>query len=87
MMDSGVKYAISLDGRILRRVFDSEPGAPTPATNMDAGVGKIFREPGLSTVLRPPGYDAGQHLPPGGKDGGVEVDGGEPAPGDAGAIP
>lgn len=59
MMDSGVKYAISSDGRILRRVFDGESGVPAAATKPDAGVGKIFQEPGLSTVLKPPGDDAG----------------------------
>jgi hypothetical protein len=84
MMDSGVKYAISADGRVLRRAFDGESGAPRMATHPDAGVGKIFREPGLSTVLRPLGYDAGQQLPSGLRDGGMDADGGEPAAGDAG---
>jgi hypothetical protein len=87
MMDSGVRYAISSNGRILRRVFDGEAGAPAAATNPDAGVGKVFQEPGLSTVLKPPGYDAGLHLPSGWRDGGVDADGGEPASGDAGVIP
>jgi hypothetical protein len=37
ILDSGARYAISLDGRILRRVFDGEPeGGPTPPTP-DAG--------------------------------------------------
>ena len=84
MLDSGVKYAISADGRILRRAYDGEPPAPAVEENPDAGIGKIFQEPGLSTVLKPPGYDAGPFLPPGLRDGGVDPDGGEHAAGDAG---
>jgi hypothetical protein len=76
MLDSGVKYAISADGRILRRAFDHESGAPAAAINPDAGPGKLFNEPGLSTVLKPPGYDTPRHLPPGWRDGGSGQDGG-----------
>jgi hypothetical protein len=35
IMDGGAQYAISLDGRILRRVFDGEPMGPLPFS--DAG--------------------------------------------------
>lgn len=31
MLDSGVRYAISADGHILRRVFDGESGEPAIA--------------------------------------------------------
>lgn len=74
MLDAGAKYAISADGRILRRVLGSATGAPASAPNPDAG--KVFREPGLSTVLKPPGYDIAPHLPPVWRDGGSGVDGG-----------
>lgn len=74
MLDAGAKYAISEDGRILRRVLGSETGAPATAPNSDAG--KVFREPGLSTVLKPPGYDMAPHLPPAWRGGGSGVDGG-----------
>jgi len=76
MLDSGVKYAISADGRILRRAFDHESGALAASTNPDAGPGKLFNEPGLATVLKPPGYDTARHLPPGWRDGGSGTDGG-----------
>ncbi|MCP3102513.1 hypothetical protein LZ198_26930 [Myxococcus sp. K15C18031901] len=35
MLDGGARYAIGRDGRILRRLFDGEPDAATPAS--DAG--------------------------------------------------
>ena len=37
IMDGGVQYAISLDGRILRRIFDGEPEGPLPLHSTDAG--------------------------------------------------
>ncbi|MFP2906147.1 hypothetical protein ACLESD_14000 [Pyxidicoccus sp. 3LFB2] len=37
MLDGGAKYAISTDGRILRRLFDGEPEAPTAPEAPDAG--------------------------------------------------
>lgn len=36
-LDSGVKYAISADGRILRRVFDGHPEEPFEGLNPDGG--------------------------------------------------
>ncbi|HEX5750956.1 MAG TPA: hypothetical protein VFZ09_32320 [Archangium sp.] len=37
-LDTGVTYAIHTDGRILRRVFDGQPGAePLPPDALDAG--------------------------------------------------
>lgn len=88
LLDAGAKYAISEDGRILRRVLGSETGAPATPPSPDAG--KVFRAPGLSTVLKPPGYDIAPHLPPAwreggsGVDGGSAPDGGVPTPVDAG---
>jgi hypothetical protein len=37
MLDGGVKYAISTDGRILRRLFDGEPETPTAPEVLDGG--------------------------------------------------
>jgi hypothetical protein len=71
MLDSGVKYAIGADGRILRRVFDGAPEAPGPEMSSDAGDGKLFHEPGFPTVLKHPGDEAPRHWAPGWLDGGV----------------
>ena len=38
MLDGGVKYAISTDGRILRRLFDGEPEVPPDPEVADAGL-------------------------------------------------
>ncbi|MCE9668532.1 hypothetical protein LY474_11985 [Myxococcus stipitatus] len=38
MLDGGARYAISRDGRVLRRLFDGEPDAAAPESSMsDAG--------------------------------------------------
>ncbi|MFP2927415.1 hypothetical protein ACLESO_19890 [Pyxidicoccus sp. 3LG] len=37
MLDGGAKYAISSDGRILRRVFDGQPEQPLVPEPVDAG--------------------------------------------------
>jgi len=44
MFDSGVQYAISTDGRILRRVFDGEPGGPSHPQRADAGAQETLGE-------------------------------------------
>ncbi|MGZ3459950.1 MAG: Hsp70 family protein [Archangium sp.] len=51
-LDSGAKYAISTDGRILRRVIDGQPEEPFEPVNLDAG-GWVPARPGV-----PSGYDA-----------------------------
>lgn len=67
-LDSGAKYAISAEGRILRRVFDGEP-EPSPEETTSPGL-----EPGVEAkpgVL--PGYEPhDEPVPPG--DGGVPED-------------
>lgn len=73
-LDSGVKYAISKDGRILRRVFDGEPEEPLEAWDPDGGVpAKPGVVPGFEPIERPApeGQDGGS--PPEGQDGGVEL--------------
>lgn len=85
MLDSGVKYAISTDGRILRRVLDGEPEASVPAMSSDAGPGTLFHEPGFPTILKHPGDQAPVHWSPGGQDGGVGLDGGVSASSDSGS--
>jgi hypothetical protein len=37
-LDSGAKYAISAEGRILRRVFDGQPDQPLDGLDLDGGV-------------------------------------------------
>ncbi len=52
--DSGAKYAISTDGRILRRVLDGHPLGPLdPGGASDASSGGFRAEPGTS-----PAFDA-----------------------------
>lgn len=57
-LDSGAQYAISSDGRILRRLFDGEPAAPSAPESPDAGARGTPGEPGVS-----PTYDAHQSGP------------------------
>jgi hypothetical protein len=52
-LDSGAKYAISADGRILRRVLDGQPEEPGLSVNFDGGPRGVPARPGV-----PPGYDA-----------------------------
>ncbi len=70
-LDGGVRYAISTDGRILRRLFDGEPEEPLPPVDLDAG-GWVPARPGV-----PSGYDellnAPPSLPPESRDGGPDA--------------
>ncbi len=52
-LDSGAKYAISADGRILRRVLDGQPEHSSPPESPDAGPRGIPAQPGVL-----PGQDA-----------------------------
>lgn len=52
-LDSGAKYAISTDGRILRRVIDGEPEEPLKPIDLDAGGWGPPSRPGIS-----PDFDA-----------------------------
>ncbi|PTL76571.1 hypothetical protein [Vitiosangium sp. GDMCC 1.1324] len=45
MLDAGAQYAISTDGRILRRVFDGEPEGPSGIPLPDAGGQRLSGEP------------------------------------------
>jgi hypothetical protein len=76
--DAGVKYAISADGRILRRMFDSEPEGPPSSPSPDAGVQEPSNEPGLSTIIQTPGDEPSRYLPSAWLDGGVQLDGSQP---------
>jgi hypothetical protein len=40
-VDSGVEYAISTDGRILRRIFDGEPEGRLPLAPGDGGIEQV----------------------------------------------
>lgn len=79
-LDSGAKYAISTDGRILRRVLDGHPEEIAPGSeHSDAGHRKVPSRPGVT-----PEYDSVWNNPPralvlGAPDGGVG-DGGSAPP-------
>jgi hypothetical protein len=69
-LDTGVTYAISTEGRILRRVFDGQPDQPLYAETPDAGG---LARPSASG--EPPVVDSSQDAPsrsqaPEGRDGG-----------------
>lgn len=81
-LDSGAKYAISTDGRILRRVLDGHPEEGTWGVEAtDAGSRKVPSRPGVT-----PSYDSVWNTPPPAtrlesqQDGGVG-DGGSAVPG------
>jgi hypothetical protein len=80
-LDSGAKYAISTDGRILRRILDGHPEEGTRGIEAtDAGSRKVPSRPGVT-----PAYDSVWNRPPSptmldAQDGGVG-DGGSAVPG------
>jgi hypothetical protein len=47
MLDGGAKYAINLEGRILRRVFDGEPEGPLVPVDADAGPPGAASDPSI----------------------------------------
>ncbi|MBN1204589.1 MAG: hypothetical protein JXB05_06660 [Myxococcaceae bacterium] len=63
-LDSGAKYAVSTDGRILRRVVDGEPEGPLGPAAPDAG-----KPPAPAKPVDSSAGDAGP--PPGSLDGGL----------------
>ncbi|WP_163993555.1 hypothetical protein [Pyxidicoccus caerfyrddinensis] len=69
MLDGGVKYAISSDGRVLQRLFDGEPEAlPAPEVT-DAGLPKTPSDPAIP--LGDTTWGEPQPLPPQWLDGGM----------------
>ncbi|HEX8436599.1 hypothetical protein [Archangium sp.] len=79
-LDTGVTYAISAEGRILRRVFDGQPDQPLYAETPDAG-GQGCPTSGGEF----PAVDAGQRIPsrslvPEEQDGGTPSSGLMPTP-------
>jgi hypothetical protein len=75
VLDGSVRYAISAEGRILRRRFDGEPEGPLEPAPADAGVRGTRMEPGVPPAPGPldgetPGFlsperrDAGPQAPP-----------------------
>jgi hypothetical protein len=77
-LDSGAKYAISADGRILRRVLDGQPEGPSDSASADVGGQRVRSRPGVT-----PAYDSIWNKPPDSmsseaQDGGAGTrDGGE----------
>jgi hypothetical protein len=91
-LDSGVKYAISKDGRILRRIFDGQREEPLEWVSPDGGDLDALVEPGVVPGFEPierkssgdGGPGASPSLSPEEQDGGSPLDGGtarsQPAP-------
>ena len=69
-LDSGAKYAISLDGRILRRVSDGQPEQAVDVEPTDGGPRKTRAEPGVAPALDGIWNDPSRPWPPGFQDGG-----------------
>jgi len=79
-LDSGVKYAISADGRILRRVFDGQPEQPLDGLEFDGGVPA---KPGVVPGYEPVESDSPEDVSPppsDAQDGGIPGDGGVSSP-------
>lgn len=68
-LDSGAKYAISTDGRILRRVFDGHPEEPLDALNPDGGSLGVPARPGVVPGYEPIGSRPSQPSSPEARDG------------------
>ena len=69
-LDSGVKYAVSVDGRILRRISDGQPDESSPLESPDAGRRKVQAEPGVPPALDDTWNDPSRPMPPEWRDGG-----------------
>lgn len=79
--DSGIRYAISADGRILRRLLDGQPDRPIEPETPDDGGRWIRAEPGVSSEFEalwnsrrdggtvPAASDGGVPIPDGGASG------------------
>ncbi|XXF78148.1 hypothetical protein P2318_34660 [Myxococcaceae bacterium GXIMD 01537] len=50
-LDSGAKYAVHVDGRILRRVLDGQPEGPLPGPSISDTDGGFIAEPGVSPTF------------------------------------
>jgi hypothetical protein len=69
-LDSGAKYAISIDGRILRRVSDGQPEKIVDLEPTDGGHQKTRAEPGVPPALDGIWNDPSRPWPPEFQDGG-----------------
>jgi hypothetical protein len=88
MFDSGVEYAITVGGRILRRRFDGEPREPLRPGTLDAGTQEPSGQPVPYNMIGVGSAEPVGPLPPFlRRDGGVSPDAGQPdgGPGDGGA--
>ena len=81
MMDYGVKYAISTDGHILRRLFSGDPGDSLDATPMEPTDAGLPPGKDMSSVLGATWGSSEIALPLSWLDGGIQPDGGSlPSP-------
>ncbi|HSP79486.1 MAG TPA: hypothetical protein VLQ93_13200 [Myxococcaceae bacterium] len=85
MLDHGVKYAISTDGRILRRLFTGEPEGPAGRASPDAGAHSASEGRDLTPFIGATWGEPSPFIPPGWLDGGSAPDGGSPP--DGGSLP
>jgi hypothetical protein len=77
MLDSGVKYAISTDGRILRRLQSGEPeGLVVAPASSDAGVREGLDKLDISNAVEAPDGSPPPRIPWRLLDGGTPIDGG-----------
>lgn len=61
-LHSGASYAVSREGRILRRLIDGQPMGPFPPDDPDAGDMAVPAKPGVSSQLQETQVDSG-HAP------------------------
>lgn len=99
VLDSGARYAISRDGRILRRIFDGHPDDPHEWLSPDGGYREVPAMPGVVPGFEPTerqgggsrldGQDGGTAWPQPAPvpDGGAPPDAGSPPDGGSPGLP
>jgi hypothetical protein len=81
-LDSGAKYAISTDGRILRRIRDGQEGGPFDVVTPEKADAGFFAEPGTSPTFEATWNTPDASAPVTGQDGGHPS-----SPSDSPAVP
>jgi hypothetical protein len=69
-LDSGAKYAISMDGRILRRILDGQEGGPFDVVTPEKADAGFIAEPGTSPTFEATWNTPASSAPAAGQDGG-----------------
>jgi hypothetical protein len=86
-LDTGVEYAISTSGRILRRIFDDEPRDFPSPTTPDAGTQPLPNNSPSTSMTGPPENIPPPPLPAGRPDGGASPGGPQVPPSAPTAVP